>query len=123
MRSGTLILGPYTREFEEAFAKYIGVTHAVAVKTGTSALEVLLAAHDAEGKRVASNTNFASVAAIVRTGGEPVFMDMTQEYFVMWVHIGGIIAPDFPKIVDYCRSKKLFLIEDAAHAHAAPSRA
>jgi dTDP-4-amino-4,6-dideoxygalactose transaminase len=36
---------------------------------------------------------------------------------VMWVHIGGVIAPDFPQVVEFCRSKELFLIEDAAHAH------
>lgn len=137
LRSGTLILGPNTKEFEAEFAKYIGADYAVSLSTGTSALEILLAAHGARGKRVAvpSNTNFASVAAIMRTGGEPVFMDMTADYFVpdldilkdvvkrhevsgvMWVHIGGIIAPDFPEVVDYCRSKGLFLIEDAAHAH------
>lgn len=137
LRSGTLILGPNTKRFEAEFAKYIGTAHAVAVNTGTSALEILLAAHHSKGKRVAvpSNTNFASVAAIIRAGGDPVFMDMTKEYFVpnleilkdvvekyqvsgvMWVHIGGIIAPDFLDVVAYCRSKGIFLIEDAAHAH------
>lgn len=137
LRSGTLILGPHTRQFEAEFAEYVGTAYAVAVNTGTSALEILLSAHRAKGKRVAvpSNTNFASVAAIIRAGGEPVFMDMTEEHFVpnldilravaerydiggvMWVHIGGIIAPDFLDVVAYCRSKGIFIIEDAAHAH------
>jgi len=54
-------------------------------------------------------------------------MDMTKEYYVpnlailkstvekhkdiggvVWVHIGGIINPDFPAVVDYCKSKKYF---------------
>ena len=137
LRSGQLILGPYTREFESEFAKYAGKRFAVALNSGTSALEVMLTAHGAQGKRIAvpSNTNFASVAAILRTGGQPVYMDMTKEYFVpnldilrsvaerhridgvLWVHIGGIVAPDFLDVVDYCRKKNLFLIEDAAHAH------
>jgi perosamine synthetase len=137
LRSGQLILGPYTREFESEFAKYAGKRFAVALNSGTSALEVLLTAHRAHGKRIAvpSNTNFASVAAILRTGGRPVYMDMTKEYFVpnleilrdvaerhrvegvLWVHIGGIIAPDFVEVVEYCRRNRLFLIEDAAHAH------
>lgn len=137
LRSGTLILGPHTKRFESEFAEYIGTKHAVAVNSGTSALEILLTARGAKGKRVAvaSNTNFASVAAIIRAGGDPVFMDMTEEYFVpnldilkrtvdkykvagvLWVHIGGIINPDFLEIASYCKSNGLFLLEDAAHAH------
>ena len=77
----------------------------------------------AKGKKVgiASNTNFASVEAIVRAGGKPVYMEMTPEYFapdldilkythkkygvqgVMWVHIGGIIAPDFARLRSIAR--------------------
>jgi len=137
LRSGQLILGKHTEEFETAFAKYVGTKYAVSVNTATSALEILCVLRRAKGKRVAvpSNTNFASVEAILRAGGTPVFMDMTAEYFVpnlaildrtvrrydvagvMWVHIGGIIAPDFPEVAAYCRERGLFLIEDAAHAH------
>lgn len=137
LRGGTLILGPYTKQFEAEFAEYIGTEHAVSLNTATSALEVLMSAYGARGKRVAiqSNTNFASVAAIIRAGGQPVYMDMTKEVFapdldclkfthekyqvagVMWVHIGGIIAPDFGDVVEYCRKHELFLVEDAAHAH------
>lgn len=137
LRRGELILGKYTAEFETAFAKYAGCRHAVTLNTATSALEVLLRLKGAHGKRVAvpSNTNFASVATIIRAGGEPVYMDMTAEYFapdldilkltvekyevhgVMWVHIGGLVVPDFTEVVEYCRREGLFLIEDAAHAH------
>jgi dTDP-4-amino-4,6-dideoxygalactose transaminase len=137
LRSGQLILGKYTEQFEAEFAKYIGCKHGVALNTGTSALEILLRIRDVRGKKVAvaSNTNFASVITIIHAGGQPVYMDMTADYFapnldilketvkkhgvhgVMWVHIGGIIAPDFPEVVDYSRSNGLFLIEDAAHAH------
>lgn len=137
LRSGQLILGRYTEEFEERFAKYVGRRYAVAYNTATSALEVLCVLKGARGKKVAvpSNTNFATVEAILRAGGQPVFMDMSKEYFVpdlselrrvhleegvtgvVWVHIGGIIAPDFQDVVQYCRDNGLFLIEDAAHAH------
>ncbi len=137
LRSGQLILGKHTEAFETEFAKYVGCKHAVTLNTATSALEVLCVLKGARGKKVAvpSNTNFASVAAIIRAGGEPVYMDMTAEYFapnldilkytvkkygvegVMWVHIGGIIVPDFVEVAEYCRSQGLFLIEDAAHAH------
>lgn len=137
LRRGELILGRYTEEFEQRFASYVGTKYAAAVNTGTSALELLLTIKSTAGKKIAvpSNTNFASVAAIIRTGGTPVYMDMTEEYFVpsfdifrdaakrhdidgaMWVHIGGIISPDFFDVVDYCRKNNIFLIEDAAHAH------
>jgi perosamine synthetase len=137
LRSGTLILGPHTKEFEFAFAKYVGTTHAVTLNTATSALEVLMVAHGARGKRIAiqSNTNFASVASIIRAGGQPVFMDMTKEFYapnldilkythkkyqiagVMWVHIGGIMTPDFHQVAEYCKDNDIFLVEDAAHAH------
>ncbi|RME59677.1 DegT/DnrJ/EryC1/StrS aminotransferase family protein [Candidatus Parcubacteria bacterium] len=137
LRGGTLILGDHTKAFEDEFAEYIGCKDAVALNTGTTALDILMRWHDVKGKRVAvaSNTNFATVAAILHAGGQPVFMDMTEEYFVpnldilrythekyevqgvAWVHIGGIIAPDFQEVVEYCRGHGLFLIEDAAHAH------
>jgi dTDP-4-amino-4,6-dideoxygalactose transaminase len=137
LRRGELILGKYTDEFEREFANYAGCKHAVTLNTATSALEILATLKGARGKKVAvpSNTNFASVAAILRAGGEPVYMDMTAEYFapnldvlkytvekygvqgVMWVHIGGIIVPEFFEVAEYCRSKRVFLIEDAAHAH------
>ena len=137
LRSGQLILGKNTAKFEEAFAKYAGCACAVTLNTATSALELLVTLKNGRGKKVAvpSNTNFASVAAIIRAGATPVFMDMTAEYFapnldilkftfekysidgVMWVHIGGLIVPDFPDVVEFCRHNGLFLIEDAAHAH------
>jgi len=138
LRNGTLILGKYTEEFEREFADYVGTKYAVALNTCTSALEVLLTIKGAKGKKIAvpTNTNFATVEAIIKSGGIPVYMDMTSEYFVpsldilkytfnkykdirgvAWVHIGGVIPPDFFEIVEYCRRRSVFLIEDCAHAH------
>jgi dTDP-4-amino-4,6-dideoxygalactose transaminase len=126
LRNGTLILGKYTEEFEREFADYVGTKYAVALNTCTSALEVLLTIKGAKGKKIAfpTNTNFATVEAIIKSGGIPVYMDMTSEYFVpsldilkytfnkhkdirgvAWVHIGGVIPPDFFEIVEYCRRR------------------
>ena len=84
---------------------------------------------------VPTNTNFATVAAILYAGGKPFYLDMDEKYFapkyndflhfykkykfkgIVWVHIGGIISPDFLKVRNFCKKKKLFLIEDCAHAH------
>lgn len=137
IKSGKLILGPFTERFENNFRDYIGTKYAIAVSTGTSALEILCRIHNLEGKKVAvpTNTNFASVAAIIRANGVPVYLDMSKEYFqptlemvinahknegiaaVMWVHIAGIIIPEFIEIVRYCKKNSLILIEDCAHAH------
>jgi dTDP-4-amino-4,6-dideoxygalactose transaminase len=143
LRSGTLILGEYTTRFEQAFAAYIGTKHAVAVNTGSTALEILLRLKKVEKKTVLvpTNTNFATVAAVLRAGGEVRYLDMDKQTFapdlamvqeavegkrakkgppvagVMWVHIGGVVSPEFPEAVAYCRRKGLFMMEDAAHAH------
>lgn len=138
LRSGTLILGEYTERFEGAFAEYIGTKHAVAVNSGSSALEFLLRTRPVKGHLVLvpTNTNFATVAAILRVGGKVRYLDMDEETFapslahvemalkrrpstegLLWVHIGGVISPEFPDIVSFCRQKGLFVFEDAAHAH------
>ena len=137
LRSGQLILNQYTEQFESKFAARMGVPYAVATSSGTASLVMLLRAHQAVWKKVAvpTNTNFASAAAILHVGAMPVFMDMDSETFapsldmlieahkedgvegVVWVHIGGLISPEFPQVAEYCKSNGLFLIEDAAHAH------
>jgi perosamine synthetase len=137
-RSGTLILGEYTSRFEKAFAEYIGSKHATAVNSGSTALEILLRLKKIENQTVLvpTNTNFATVASILRAGGLVRYLDMDPKTFaptlaivqeaierhtrvagVLWVHIGGVISPEFPDVVNYCRRKKLFILEDAAHAH------
>ena len=42
LRSGWLTTGPKTKQFEEAFARYVGVKHAVAVNSCTAALHLAL---------------------------------------------------------------------------------
>ncbi|TAJ10637.1 MAG: DegT/DnrJ/EryC1/StrS aminotransferase family protein [Nitrospirae bacterium] len=143
LKSATLILGEYTTRFEKAFAEYIGVKHAISCNSGSTALEFLLRIKKVEGKAVLvpTNTNFATVAAIIRAGGEAVYLDMDKQTFapslamvqaalkkhrakgktpvagVMWVHIGGVVSPEFPQVVADCRQQGLFVMEDAAHAH------
>jgi perosamine synthetase len=143
LRSGILILGEYSLRFEEAFAEFVGVKHAIAVNSGTSALEILLRLKDVTDKTVLvpTNTNFATAAAVLRAGGQVRYLDMDRATFaptlamvreaveqprrssqvpvigVLWVHIGGVISPEFPAVVAYCRDQGLFILGDAAHAH------
>lgn len=135
LASGQLTLGKYTREFEQKFAEYVGTKYAIAVNSGTSALEIPLRALDVQGSSVIvpTNTFFATPAAVVHAGGKIIFADITENLCldpesvrqkiqkdtkgVIIVHIGGIVPPQTEEIQDICREHKLFLIEDAAHAH------
>lgn len=138
LRSGTLVLGEQTERFEQEFARFIGSRYAVTVNSGSSALEFLLRIKEVAGKvvLVPTNTNFATVASVLRAGGLVQYLDMDPKAFaptlamvetafsgrpniagVLWVHIGGLISPEFPSVVQFCRTRGAFVIEDAAHAH------
>jgi len=135
LESGQLTLGKYTREFEEKFAKYVGVKYAVAVNSGTSALEIPLRALEIQGFSVIvpTNTFFATPASVIHAGGKVIFADMTENLCldpnsvkqkiqkdtkgIIIVHIGGVVPPQTKEIQEICREHNLFLIEDAAHAH------
>lgn len=134
LESGQLTLGKYGKEFEEKFAQYVGTKYAVAVNSGTSALEIILRSLDIEGSSVIvpTNTFFATPASVIHAGGRVIFADITDNLCldpqslrknmtedtraVILVHIGGIIPPEIKEIQDICRRHDFFLIEDAAHA-------
>lgn len=134
LRSGQLTLGKYTKEFEERFAQYIGTKYAIAVNSGTSALEIILRALDIGGSSVIvpTNTFFATPASVIHAGGKVVFADITDNLWldpesmkrsiqgdtraVIVVHIGGIIPPQIGEIQQICKEHSLSLVEDAAHA-------
>jgi dTDP-4-amino-4,6-dideoxygalactose transaminase len=132
-----LTLGEYTKRFEAEFAKFCKVQYAVAVNSGTSALEIALrevGLTRGDEVLVPTNTFCATAAVVFHAGGKPVFTDVNaqslcidtenvQRYLtpktkaVIAVHIGGLICPEIKKIKEVCRGHNLVLIEDAAHAH------
>jgi len=136
LKSGMLTLGEYTKRFETEYADLCGVRHAVAVNSGTSALEIALRSLGLrEGENILVPTNtFSSTASVAFfAGGRPVLTDIdpetlcmdsenVQEYLnsrtkgVMVVHIGGLVCPDIKAIRELCEDHRLFLVEDAAHA-------
>jgi len=136
LTTGQLTVGKYGMEFEKAFARLCGTRYAVAVNSGTSALEIILRSLGVAGKDVlvSTNTFFATAAAIVHAGGRPVFVDMDPEWFaispedaaskitqdtvgMIVVHIGGIVSPRMPRLLEWTRAQGIWLVEDAAHAH------
>jgi dTDP-4-amino-4,6-dideoxygalactose transaminase len=136
--SGALTLGPRTIELEEAFAARHGVPYAVAVSSGTAALEIVLRIIGVAGREVLvpANTFFATAAAVVHAGGRPRLVDVDPATFalsaatvaaaltdetagVVMVHIGGLVSREVQAIRRLCDARGLFFVEDAAHAHAA----
>ena len=136
LTSGQLTLGAIGRELEAAFAKRHGARHAVAVSSGTSALEIILRAIGVEGREVIvpANTFFATAAAAAHAGARVVFVDCDpatmafdlddvasrigpETAAVIAVHIGGLISPAMPALVELCRDRGVEVVEDAAHAH------
>jgi dTDP-4-amino-4,6-dideoxygalactose transaminase len=136
LRSGQLTLGASGRELEDAFAARHRAAHAVAVSSGTSALEIILRSLGVEGREVLvpANTFFATAAAAVHAGARVRFVDCDPATMafdledvaaaigpdtaaVIAVHIGGLISPAVPGLAALCDAHGVALVEDAAHAH------
>ena len=84
LRSGFIAQGPKVAEFEENFAEYIGVKHAVASSSGTTALHLaLLAAGVGPGDEVITTpfTFAATGNSILYVGAKPVFVDIDHETY------------------------------------------
>jgi dTDP-4-amino-4,6-dideoxygalactose transaminase len=136
LATGQLTLGPIGKELEEAFAARHSSRHAIAVSSGTSALEIILRAVGVEGREVIvpANTFFATAAAVVHAGARVVFADCdpttmafdpadvearitSRTAAVVAVHIGGLISPAITALATLCDDRGIALVEDAAHAH------
>lgn len=136
--SGSLAQGKLVEQFEQAFASYTGIDHAVAVSSGTSALHLSLLVHSiGEGDEVITTpfSFIASANAILYCGARPVFCDIDPYGFnldpnliesritprtkaILGVHLYG--QPfDVDAILDICSRHNLVLIEDACQAHGA----
>jgi dTDP-4-amino-4,6-dideoxygalactose transaminase len=139
LRSGWLSTGPRVKQFETAFARYIGASHAVAFNSCTAALHLALAAIGLqEGDEVIVPTmTFASSGEVVLYfKAHPVLMDCQPGSFhagpeqiasaitprtkaIIPVHYAGYPC-DMDAILSIARQHGIKVIEDAAHA--LPSR-
>ncbi len=136
--TGTYVLGPNVRAFEEEFAAYCQTRYAVGISSGTEALHLaLLACGVGPGDEVITvpNTYIATVFAISYCGAKPVFVDVEPDTFnidvssieakitsrtraILPVHMYGQIV-DMDPLLELARKYKLWVVEDAAHAHGA----
>src|SRR5688572_28027007 len=90
MASGMLAQGPRVAEFEERLAAMVGVPHAVATSSGTTALQLALLGDEiGAGDEVITVpfTFIASAASILHTGARPVLVDVREDDFTMDVDL------------------------------------
>jgi len=138
LESGSLAQGERVRQLEAAFAAFVGVGHAVATSSGTTALHLaLLAAGIGEDDEVVTVpfTFIASANAVLYTGARPRFVDVREDDFTMDPEgVEKAITPrtrailpvslygqpaDLPALAEIAERNGLALVEDAAQAHGA----
>lgn len=88
LRNGKVGQSEVIEEFEQAFAKWLGVKHCIAVSCGTMADTIALAVlkHFYPGRNkviVPAHTFIAQVNAITYNGLEPVFIDGPDGFFTI----------------------------------------
>ena len=130
--------GSQVEIFQEEFADYCGVRHAIALANGSVALDLALLALDigpGDEVIVTPRTFVASAACVVLRGAKPVFVDVdpdsqniTAESIrrgitprtraIIAVHLAGWPC-DMDPILEIAKEHSLKVIEDCAQCHGA----
>lgn len=130
--------GYYTELFENKWAEYNRLD-SVAFSSWSGGALAAMEFFNLRGKTILcpSNTFMATPLSIINIGAIVQFVDcnkfdlcMSYDDMVLkaekynpsaiWVvHIGGHIAFEIEKIAQYCKEKKIILLEDCAHSHGA----
>ncbi len=132
---GALSMGPNVKAFENEFAARVGVRHAVAMSSCTSALEAALLYYGIRDREVIvpAETFVATGMAVHLSGGTARFAEISPHTLcldlddvkrrvndrtagIILVHMAGLISPDIAEFRSFCDENGLFLIEDAAHS-------
>jgi aminotransferase EvaB len=99
---GSFTLGRAVSDFEEQFARLIGVRHAIGVGSGTDAIKLPLRALGVGfGDEVitAANTFVATVGAIAEVGATPVFVDCDDSFCLNIAEVAAKITAKTKAIV------------------------
>jgi dTDP-4-amino-4,6-dideoxygalactose transaminase len=135
LRSGWITTGAKAREFEQRFAEYAGAAHALALTSGTDAMQVALAAWGiGPGDEVITTplTFCSTLHTIVHVGATPVLADVSPDDYnlnpdgvaaqitphtaaLLPVHLAGLPCR-MDAMLTIARSHGLKILEDAAHA-------
>ncbi|NND85879.1 MAG: DegT/DnrJ/EryC1/StrS family aminotransferase, partial [Nitrosopumilus sp.] len=127
--------GKYVQEFEKSASSFVKSKYAIAVNSGTAALQAALCALDikkGDEVIVPSFTFVATANAVISTGAKPVFADILKENYtldpndikkkiskktraIIPVHLYGNIA-DIEKLSEISKKNNIPIIEDAAQS-------
>ncbi len=130
--------GQECRQFEQEFAAWVGVSHAIALTNGTVALDLALKALGigaGDDVIVTSRTFLASASSIVTAGANPIFADVEPDSqnislatiqavvtpntrAIICVHLAGWMC-DMDPIMQFAQQHGIYVIEDCAQAHGA----
>src|SRR5262245_14425247 len=80
------IMGQAVLNFEQQFAEFCGVKHAIGVASGTAAIHLVLHALGiGPGDEVITvgHTFIATIEPIISLGARPVFVDVEPDYFTL----------------------------------------
>lgn len=133
------VLGEEVRQFEDEFARYVGVTHCITVANGTDALELALRALGiGPGQEVlcTANAGYYASAAAHAVGARARYAEIDPHWLtlspvalehalaerrpaaVIATHLYGQLA-EVERIAPACLAAGVPLIEDCAQAHGA----
>ena len=134
VKENRLSSGKYVEEFENEFAKYVGVKEAIAVNSGTAAIHLPLESLNLNaGEVITTSFTFAATSnVIVLQNMKPVFVDIEPETYnidpkkieaaittktkaIMPIHYGGQCA-EMDEINEIADKHNIHVIEDAAPA-------
>ena len=80
LHSGWLTHGPYNKQLEINFAKYMDVKHAIGMNSCASALHLALLALGVKGEVIIPSFTWVATAnAIITAGATPVFADILYD--------------------------------------------
>ncbi len=135
LESGWVSQGPKVKEFESKCSNYLGVEHAIAVSNCTAALHISLLSIDIEPCDEVLVPDFTFPAtghAVLHSGGNPVFVDVSeQDYNIDLINLKKAITPKtkaiipvhtfgnpckMEEIMNFAEENNLFVIEDGACA-------
>ena len=137
IEQSAFIGGSAIKQFEAAFASYVGLKHCIACGNGTDSIEILLkamAVGDGDEVIVPANSWISTSEAVSAIGAKPVFVDVDEFYSInislaekkitaktkaiIPVHLYGHPA-DMPTVMQLAEKYNLKVIEDCAQSHGA----
>ncbi len=135
VKSGWVTMGPKVARFEENISRYIGAKHAVAVNSGTAALDIALKVMNVgpgDEVIIPAMTYIATANAVLYQGAKPVLADIEPQTYnidpedisqritkrtkcIMPIDYGGQCA-DYDTLEQICRDYGIPLVVDGAEA-------